>query len=393
MQVVPFNNLQDDIVYHANIFNYDKKFLTTLLNTGIRLDFSDYIQEKNVKVEDITPVMDFLKSKSKNQVSLMTLAVDHEYRRISDDDPELLSKKQQLKSVTKTLRHLFKLFQFSYDKAMEKVKQVMEGEGKIEPGEINANNIITCLLFFDGVSMVNIDIIKLIENNASYTNKSLVELVFMILNNNYIDFHIKEIASHILSIDLMQNDGSNEALEQNEDFSENCINLMKWIYELSIQQNRHSCLTSNLSLLLTIDENLEYFLGEEFNKEYNHLRKIFDLMTDADININIIYESLLCLWSISSNKKYFYIFENKNSKYIEKIVQVIRTNKIDKVARIGLMTLQNLLDSQTCVEILFDIKFMQTVSILLTNKWNDPVIRELLHFSLDFLEKHYKSMK
>ena len=314
MQVVPFNNLQDDIVYHANIFNYDKKFLTTLLNTGIRLDFSDYIQEKNVKVEDITPVMDFLKSKSKNQVSLMTLAVDHEYRRISDDDPELLSKKQQLKSVTKTLRHLFKLFQFSYDKAMEKVKQVMEGEGKIEPGEINANNIITCLLFFDGVSMVNIDIIKLIENNASYTNKSLVELVFMILNNNYIDFHIKEIASHILSIDLMQNDGSNEALEQNEDFSENCINLMKWIYELSIQQNRHSCLTSNLSLLLTIDENLEYFLGEEFNKEYNHLRKIFDLMTDADININIIYESLLCLWSISSNKKYFYIFENKNSK-------------------------------------------------------------------------------
>jgi hypothetical protein len=323
----------------------------------------------------------------------MTLAVDHEYRRISDDDPELLSKKQQLKSVTKTLRHLFKLFQFSYDKAMEKVKQVMEGEGKIEPGEINANNIITCLLFFDGVSMVNIDIIKLIENNASYTNKSLVELVFMILNNNYIDFHIKEIASHILSIDLMQNDGSNEALEQNEDFSENCINLMKWIYELSIQQNRHSCLTSNLSLLLTIDENLEYFLGEEFNKEYNHLRKIFDLMTDADININIIYESLLCLWSISSNKKYFYIFENKNSKYIEKIVQVIRTNKIDKVARIGLMTLQNLLDSQTCVEILFDIKFMQTVSILLTNKWNDPVIRELLHFCLDFLEKNYKSMK
>jgi plasmid replication initiation protein len=116
-------------------------------------------------------------------------------------------------------------------------------------------------------------------------------------------------------------------------------------------------------------------------------------MTDADININIIYESLLCLWSISSNKKYFEIFENKNNKYIEKIVQVIRTNKIDKVARIGLMTLQNLLDSPTCVEILFDIKFMQTVSILLTNKWNDPVIKELLNFCLDFLEKNYKSMK
>jgi hypothetical protein len=268
----------------------------------------------------------------------------------------------------------------------------MQGDGKIEAGEENADNIIACLLYFDGISMVNIDVIKLIENNALYTTKSLVELVFMLLNNNNVDFHIKEIASHILSISLMQSDGNND-INENDNFSDNCKNLMKWIYEISIQKNRDSCLTSNLSLLLTIDENIDYFLGKEFNQEYNHLRKIFELMTDADININIIYESLLCLWSISSNKKYFYIFEDKNNKYIEKIVQVIRTNKIDKVARIGLMTLQNLLESQICVEILFDIKFMQTVSILLTNKWNDLVIRELLNLCLDFLEKNYKSMK
>jgi hypothetical protein len=275
---------------------------------------------------------------------------------------------------------------------MGKLKNDMQGDGKIEAGEENADNIIACLLYFDGISMVNIDVIKLIENNALYTTKSLVELVFMLLNNNNVDFHIKEIASHILSISLMQSDGNND-INENDNFSDNCKNLMKWIYEISIQKNRDSCLTSNLSLLLTIDENIDYFLGKEFNQEYNHLRKIFELMTDADININIIYESLLCLWSISSNKKYFYIFEDKNNKYIEKIVQVIRTNKIDKVARIGLMTLQNLLESQICVEILFDIKFMQTVSILLTNKWNDPVIRELLNLCLDFLEKNYKSMK
>ena len=390
MKVVYFNNLQDDIVYHANIFNYDKKFLNTLISSNIKIDFSDYSQENNVKSDDVALVMDFLKSKSKSQVELMTIAVDREYGRLSEDDPELQSKKQQLKSATKTLRHLFSLFKFYYDKALERSKS---GSGaKIEAGESNADNMIACLLFFDGISMVNIDIIKLIENNASYTGKSLIELVFMILNDEYVDFHIKEIASHILSIDLMQNEGIGQ-IDQNENFNENCRNLIKWSYELSIQKNRDSCLTSNLSLLLTIDENIDYFLGDEFNKEYNHLRKIFDLMTDADININIIYESLLCLWSISSSKKYFYIFENRNSKYIEKIVQVIRTNKIDKVARIGLMTLQNLLESQPCVEILFDIKFMQTVSILLTNKWNDPVIKELLHLIYDFLEKNYKSMK
>jgi hypothetical protein len=167
---------------------------------------------------------------------------------------------------------------------------------------------------------------------------------------------------------------------------------MKWTYEFCIQNQRDSCLTSNLSLLLTIEENIDYFLGK-FNEECPCIRKLFELMTEPDININIIYEALFCMWNISSNKKYFYFFENREKKYIEKIVQVIRTNKIDKVARIGLMTLQNLFESQTCVEILFDIKFMQTVSILLTNKWNDPVIKELLNYCLDYLEKNYKNMK
>ena len=79
---------------------------------------------------------------------------------------------------------------------------------------------------------------------------------------------------------------------------------MKWTYELCIQKQRDSCLTSNLSLLLTIDENIFYFL-DEFNEEFPYLRKIFELMTESDININIIYECLLCMWNISSIKKYF----------------------------------------------------------------------------------------
>ena len=388
MEVI-FNNLQDNIVYHSNIFNYDKQFLMNLLKFNIKLDFSDYSQVKNT--QDIPNIIKFLKSPSKEQVELMTFAVDNEYNRIPEDseDDNIKKKIQESKQATKTLRYLFNLFIHSFEKAEEKAKAAENGQ--IQPGEIHSDNVIACLLYFDGISMVNIDIIKLIENNALYTGRSLKDLIFMILNNNYVDFHIKEVASHILSIQLMQSDG-NINVEQNDDIYQTSKDLMKWTYELCIQKQRDSCLTSNLSLLLTIDENIDYFLGE-FNEQFPCIRKLFELMTEADININIIYESLLCLWNISSNKKYFFFFENKEHKYIEKIVQVIRTNKIDKVARIGLMTLQNLLESQTCVEILFDIKFMQTVSILLTNKWNDSVIKELLNHSLDFLEKNYKSMK
>ena len=386
---IHFTNLQDNIVYHSNIFNYDKQFLMNLLRFGIKLNFAEYAKEKNIQEKDFSQISTYLKQKAKDQVELMTYAVYSEYNRFPEDEPQdLVQKKvQDSKSATKTLRYLFNLFMYSFEKAKENAKEGSE----IQAGEINADNVIACLLFFDGISMVNIDIIKLIENYALYTGKSLKDLVKMIIENNSVDFHIKEIASHILSIDLMQSDG-NANNEQNGEILENSKELMKWTYELCIQKQRDSCLTSNLSLLLTIDENIEYFLGE-FNEEFPCIRKIFELMTEADININIIYESLLCMWNISSNKKYFYFFENKDNKYIEKIVQVIRTNKIDKVARIGLMTLQNLLESQICVEILFDIKFMQTVSILLTNKWNDPIIKELLNYCLDFLEKNYKSMK
>ena len=330
---VLFNNLQDDIVYHANIFNYDKQFLMNLLKFNIKLDFAEYSQAKG---QDLKPTIEFLKKKSREQVDLMTYAVYNEFNQLPEDlDPELVQKKvQDSKAATKALRHLFNLFTYSYEKAEEKAK-VIEGSS-IEAGELYANNLIACLLYWDGISMVNIDIVKLIENGAGYTGKSFKEFIFMILNNKKFDYHIQEIASHILSIDLMVN-YENTFPQQEIDIPEASKELMKWTYEICIQKQRDSCLTSNLSLLLTIGENIDYFLGE-FNEEFPCIRKIFELMTEADININIIYECLLCMWNISSNKKYFYFFENRDHKYIEKIVQVIRTNKIDKVARIGLMT-------------------------------------------------------
>ena len=393
MEVIEFNNLQDNIVYHANIFNYDKQFLMNLLKTKIRLDFSEYYQLKNTQGKDRTSVSDYFQKSSKEQVELMAYTAYKEFEIHQDDlepEPENEKNKRDKQIVKKALRYLFNLFMYSYEKAEERAKSI-EGE-QIMAGELHSDNLIACLLYLDGISMINVDVILLIKNNAQYTGKSLDELVFMLLNNNLVDFHIKEIASHILSIYLMQIDGNKNEEKNEQDITKLNRELMKWTYEQCIQKQRDSCLTSNLALLLTIDENIEYFLGE-FNEQFPCIRRLFELMTESDININIIYESLLCMWNISSYKKYFYFFENKEHKYIEKIVQVIRTNKIDKVARIGLMTLQNLLESQTCVEILFDIKFMQTVSILLTNKWNDPIIKELLNYCLDFLEKNYKSMK
>lgn len=36
---------------------------------------------------------------------------------------------------------------------------------------------------------------------------------------------------------------------------------------------------------------------------------------------------------------------------------------------------------------------MRTIDTLLTNKWNDPLIKEFLNSIYDYLEKNYKFLK
>jgi V-type H+-transporting ATPase subunit H len=144
-------------------------------------------------------------------------------------------------------------------------------------------------------------------------------------------------------------------------------------------------------LILTHDTCGEFFLNQ-FEEEKRCVNELFNLMIKEN-NFNTIYESLFCFWNLSNNANTIAFFDNKKEKYLEKIVQVIKTNKIDKIARIGLMIIRNVLDSESCLEILFDIKFMRTIDILLTNKWNDHQIKENLNFIYDHLEKNYKIMK
>lgn len=83
---------------------------------------------------------------------------------------------------------------------------------------------------------------------------------------------------------------------------------------------------------------VDYFVTK-FESEKRCIQEIFNLMIKEN-NYNTIYESLFVIWNLSNNKNTINIFENKNDKYLEKIVQVIKTNKIDKIARIGLMIIK-----------------------------------------------------
>ena len=91
-------------------------------------------------------------------------------------------------------------------------------------------------------------------------------------------------------------------------------------------------------LLLTNDRCVDYFV-KQFNEDKKILIDMFGNMV-KETNYNTVYNYLFCIWNISNNKDFIYIFENKNEKFLEKIVQVIKTNKIEKIARIGLLTIR-----------------------------------------------------
>ena len=68
------------------------------------------------------------------------------------------------------------------------------------------------------------------------------------------------------------------------------------------------------------------------------MKSLFEVMKKD--NFNIIYEALFAIWNISNFPENIEIFESKRDNYLETIVSVIKTNKIDKIARVGLMVIK-----------------------------------------------------
>ena len=83
---VPFHNLQDNLIYHANIFNYDKSYLMELINRRIKIDFSQFSMENQ---DDIVPIISFLKMSSKDQISELSTLLNQVSQRWQSEVDEL----------------------------------------------------------------------------------------------------------------------------------------------------------------------------------------------------------------------------------------------------------------------------------------------------------------
>jgi hypothetical protein len=221
---VSSNNLLDNIIYRANIFNYDSKFLAEFRKRDLKLDLHLYSKVRTQQSNDqLATAIQFMNQKSKDQLGqiLSLLAQKEEEESVEfngEDDEEVVdtSKKLQkmvLNSKSKDARTTFLLLldvlMFSKNqhystesKRLEGGMEVEEVKSSVQARNVFSDNILYTLLYLDGLIMFNIDIIKKLDQYAPLLGANLMDILFEIINDKYLDGNTKEIASHLLSADL-----------------------------------------------------------------------------------------------------------------------------------------------------------------------------------------------
>jgi len=218
------NNLLDNIIYRANIFNYDSKFLSEFRKKDIKLDLNLYSKVRTQQSNDqLAIAIQFMNQKSKDQLvqilSLLSQKEEEEPSEINiNEDEEVVDtsnklQKMVLNSKSKDARTTFLLLidvlLFSKNqhyatesKRLEGDMEVDEVKSSLHTRTVFSDNILYTLLYLDGLIMFNIDIIKKLDQYSPLLGVNFTDILFEIVNDKYLDGNTKEIASHLLSADL-----------------------------------------------------------------------------------------------------------------------------------------------------------------------------------------------
>ena len=216
-----FNNLQDNLVFHANIFNYDKNLFTELVSKKLKMTFTDYRISKHDALdanEELYPIIKFLQSRSTEQIGLLktlNYELEENYAYLHKDNIEELQISQEAKT---TIGTVLDLLSFSFHKFCEEEELIRQNQQelansidaqKIEiSNNIHYDNMLCCLLYLDGICMVNIELIKNINMISSSSNGvDFYDFLYSIVTNKLIKMYPKEISSHLLYMLMMQSEG------------------------------------------------------------------------------------------------------------------------------------------------------------------------------------------
>ena len=140
-----------------DLFDTSDSFFNELCSKNLKLDFSNFSLQNQ---EDVPVVIQFLKQKSKEQVAQYdSLAMEQEENYYNEEIGEPIVRVS--KEAKKTIRVILSLSVYSFEKFLkdqEHMQQMMESG--VQESNSNGDNLTCCLLYLDGICMVNIDLIK-----------------------------------------------------------------------------------------------------------------------------------------------------------------------------------------------------------------------------------------
>jgi hypothetical protein len=130
-----------------------------------------------------------------------------------DEEQEQIPKSYgtSTKDARATITLILDVISFSKKIIDSSESQRLEGGETLEVNEIRSfqgtrnttsDNILFGLLFLDGLIMINIDLIKKIDQFAPLLGLNLQDFLFSILEDRFLDDNTKEVASHLLAAEL-----------------------------------------------------------------------------------------------------------------------------------------------------------------------------------------------
>lgn len=335
--------LSENLIYRANIFNYDTNYFVEFNKANHKINFELFnsTSHRNLS-ENYNKFNSFSSIAITEQIeklnSLVGLLVEESEPQDADDVQRKIINKEAKVFVQVTLDLLnssAKLLKDANDEFRSESTQweVSVQEKKKRDMENIFTNLLNALLILDAIIMVNVELAAALELLSDNVGVNLINCLYNILEDrmSYFNDYAKEVASHIISCILVF---SVKKEYEVSDFKR----IMDWVfnYNNSKDKKRDNLLTSNLYIILSNNKGLQCFLEDNGNKP---LKEIISIMS-KEVSINIVYESIFCVWNIANSPKYIHIFENNTEGVFDKLIQVIKLNKVEKIIRIGALCIK-----------------------------------------------------
>ncbi|CDU20422.1 hypothetical protein YYC_01209 [Plasmodium yoelii 17X] len=153
---------------------------------------------------------------------------------------------------------------------------------------------------------------------------------------------------------------------------------------------------------VTEEGKLDIFINilkiDEYRKDIYELEQFLTILNKnldiANNNANKQYKSVFCVWLLTF--KDFFIKKLYKNNIISVIINLFKKCRVEKILRVSLNIIKNIIHMDDCFEIIVDNNIIQTLTVLQYDKWRDndiyDTIVQLLH-KLDQRVKNYSNFE